>query len=201
MRAQPVGAMVRLFKHYIPHAVLLLGLVDFGLLLLAGDLAWQLRAWQVDMDPGELLYRLPLLLAFAVVTQVALIAVGVFGADALRSMRFAGARLLVGVSLAILSFALIAYVLHGHTFWRSTLFFAMMLAIALLMANRLLVGGILGASAFRRRVLVLGAGKRARRIRTLAERPESGFCVAGYIAMNAGQGTIEQAVPRGAIAD
>jgi sugar transferase (PEP-CTERM system associated) len=144
---------------------------------------------------------LPLLLAFAVVTQVALIAVGVFGADALRSMRFAGARLLVGVSLAILSFALIAYVLHGHTFWRSTLFFAMMLAIALLMANRLLVGGILGASAFRRRVLVLGAGKRARRIRTLAERPESGFCVAGYIAMNAGQGTIEQAVPRGAIAD
>jgi sugar transferase (PEP-CTERM system associated) len=193
--------MVRLFKHYIPHAVLLLGLVDFILLLLAGDLAWQLRAWQVDMEPGELLYRLPLLLAFAVVTQVALIAVGVFGADALRSMRFAGARLLVGVSLAILSFALIAYVLHGHTFWRSTLFFAMMLAIALLMANRLLVGGLLGASAFRRRVLVLGAGKRARRIRKLAERPESGFSVAGYIAMNAGQGTIEQAVPRGAIAD
>jgi len=27
--------MVRLFKHYIPHAVLLLGLIDFALLLLA----------------------------------------------------------------------------------------------------------------------------------------------------------------------
>jgi len=193
--------MVRLFKHYIPHAVLLLGLIDFFLLLLAGDLAWQLRAWQVNMEPGRLLYRMPLLLAFAVVTQIALIAVGVFGADALRSMRFAGARLLVGVSLAILTFALIAFALHGHTFWRSTLFFAMVLAIVLLMANRLLVGGILGASAFRRRVLVLGAGDRARRIRKLAEQPESGFSVVGYIAMNAGRSPIEQAIPRTAVAD
>ena len=201
MRAQPVGAMIRLFKHYIPHAVLLLGLIDFALLVLAGDLAWVLRAWQVGMEPGRLLYRLPLLLAFAAVTQSALIAVGVFGTDALRSMRFAGARLLVGVSLAILSFALIAFVLHGHTFWRSTLFFAMVLAIVLLMANRIVVGGILGASAFRRRVLVLGAGTRARRIKELAERPESGFAVVGYIAMNAGQPALDQAVPRGAIAD
>ena len=201
MRAQPVGAMIRLFKHYIPHAVLLLGLIDFALLVLAGDLAWVLRAWQVGMEPGRLLYRLPLLLAFAAVTQSALIAVGVFGTDALRSMRFAGARLLVGVSLAILSFALIAFVLHGHTFWRSTLFFAMVLAILLLMANRIVVGGIVGASAFRRRVLVLGAGTRARRIKELAERPESGFAVVGYIAMNAGQPALDQAVPRGAIAD
>ena len=193
--------MVRLFKHYIPHAVLLLGLIDFALLVLAGDLAWVLRAWQVGMEPGRLLYRLPLLLAFAAVTQSALIAVGVFGTDALRSMRFAGARLLVGVSLAILSFALIAFVLHGHTFWRSTLFFAMVLAILLLMANRIVVGGIVGASAFRRRVLVLGAGTRARRIKELAERPESGFAVVGYIAMNAGQPALDQAVPRGAIAD
>ena len=193
--------MIRLFKHYIPHAVLLLGLVDFALLLAAGDLAWVLRAWQVGMEPGRLLYRLPLLLAFAAVTQSALIAVGVFGTDALRSMRFAGARLLVGVSLAILSFALIAFVLHGHTFWRSTLFFAMVLAILLLMANRIVVGGIVGASAFRRRVLVLGAGTRARRIKELAERPESGFAVVGYIAMNAGQPALDQAVPRGAIAD
>jgi sugar transferase (PEP-CTERM system associated) len=201
MRAQPVGAMVRLFKHYIPHAVLLLGVIDFALLVLAGDLAWQLRAWQVGMGAGQLLYRLPLLLAFAVVTQAALIAVGVFGADALRSMRFAGARLLVGVSLAILAFSLIAFVLHGHTFWRSTLFFAMVLAILLLIVNRAVVGGILGASAFRRRVLVLGAGARARRIRKLAERPESGFAVAGYIAMNPGQNMLEQATPRAGIPD
>ena len=132
--------MIRLFKHYIPHAVLLLGLFDFALLLLAGDLAWVLRADQIGMASGSLAARLPMLLAFAVVTQSAMIAVGVFGAEALRSMRFAGARLLVGVSLAVLLFAFIAFVLQGHTFWRSTLLYSMILAIALLMANRLVVG-------------------------------------------------------------
>ena len=193
--------MVRLFKHYIPHAVLLLGLADFALLLLAGDLAWNLRAWQVGMARGTFLARLPLLLAFAVVTQGALIAVGVFGAEALRSMRFAGARLLVGVSLAVLAFALIAFVLRGHTFWRSTLFFAMIFSIALLMLNRLILGGLLGSAAFRHRVLVLGAGVRARRIHELAERPESGFTVIGYVAMDGSKIVLGQAIPRDAIPD
>eukprot|EP00611_Tribonema_gayanum_P032335 TRINITY_DN9610_c0_g1_i1.p4 TRINITY_DN9610_c0_g1~~TRINITY_DN9610_c0_g1_i1.p4 ORF type:complete len:108 (+),score=15.47 TRINITY_DN9610_c0_g1_i1:589-912(+) len=46
--------MIRLFKHYIPHAVLLLGLLDLGLLVLASELAWQWRAHQIDMDIGTL---------------------------------------------------------------------------------------------------------------------------------------------------
>jgi sugar transferase (PEP-CTERM system associated) len=69
------------------------------------------------------------------------------------------------------------------------------------MANRLVVGGVLGAAAFRRRVLVLGAGRRAQRIKDLSERPESGFAVVGYIAMTAAQNGLDQAVPRAAIAD
>ena len=193
--------MVRLFKHYVPHAVLLLGVVDFALLLAASDWAWKLRALQIGMEPGFLLDRLPTLLAFAVITQVALIAVGVFGADALRSMRFAGARLLVGVSLAVLSLAFLDFLLPGHTYWRSTLFYAMILAIALLMANRLLIGGTFGTAAFRRRVLVLGAGPRAARLRALARRPESGFALVGYIAMAPGRPAVDEAVPRGAIDD
>ena len=43
--------MIRLFKHYIPHAVLLLGLLDLGLLILASEAAWQLRASQIGMEP------------------------------------------------------------------------------------------------------------------------------------------------------
>ena len=75
------------------------------------------------------------------------------------------------------------------------------LSIALLIANRLLVGGILGASAFRRRVLVLGSGLRAQRLRALGERPESGFAIVGYIAMNEGDKHVEEAIPRSAIHD
>jgi sugar transferase (PEP-CTERM system associated) len=193
--------MVRLFKHYVPHAVLLLGLIDCALLLLAGNLAWTLRAAQIDMDPGALSDRITVLAGFAGVVLAAMIAVSVYGSDALRSLRFAGARLLVAVSLAIIALALLDFLLPGSTFWRSTLFYAMGLSIALLMANRLVIGGILGASAFRRRVLVLGAGPRATRLRQLGERPESGFAIVGYVDMNEGQALVEQAIQRGAIAD
>ena len=46
--------MIRLFKHYIPHAVLLLGMLDFALLVMASETAWLLRANQIGMDPGPI---------------------------------------------------------------------------------------------------------------------------------------------------
>jgi sugar transferase (PEP-CTERM system associated) len=193
--------MVRLFKHYVPHAVLLLGLIDAVLLLVAGDLAWSLRASQIGMDPGTPYGRAGPLGGFTAVVLAAMIAVGVYGSEALRSLRFAGARLLVAVSLAIIALAFLDFVLPGSTFWRSTLLYAMGLAIVLLVANRMVVGGILGASAFRRRVIVLGAGTRALRLRQLAERPGSGFVIVGYVGMNESKVSIEEAIPRAAIDD
>ncbi|HLV07254.1 MAG TPA: TIGR03013 family XrtA/PEP-CTERM system glycosyltransferase [Croceibacterium sp.] len=193
--------MVRLFKHYVPHALLLLGLIDCALLVFAGDLAWRLRAAQIGMDPGALLERGAMLSGFAVTVLAAMIAVGVYGSDALRSLRFAGARLLVAVSLAIIALAFFDFLIPGQTFWRSTLLYAMGLSIALLMANRVLVGGLLGTSAFRRRVLVLGAGPRAARLRQLAQRPESGFAIVGFVDMGEERAQIDQAVPRGQIDD
>ncbi|MFC3097666.1 TIGR03013 family XrtA/PEP-CTERM system glycosyltransferase [Alteraurantiacibacter palmitatis] len=193
--------MVRLFKHYVPHAVLLLGLIDLVLLLVANNLAWTMRASQIGMDQGLLLDRMPTIGGIAIVTLTAMIAVGVFGPEALRSMRFAGARLLVAVSLAVLGLAFLDFLLPGHTYWRSILLYAMGFSIVFLMLNRLVVGGILGNSAFRRRVLVLGAGARAKRIVDLAERPESGFAVVGTVAMGTANPAVEQAIPRAAIED
>jgi len=197
----PVGAMIRLFKHYIPHAVILLGLIDCMLLVFANEAAWDIRAAQIGMAAGPITGRLGSLVAFAGVVLAAMIAVGVYGADALRSMRYAAARLLVAVSLGIIALVVLDFVLPGETFWRSTLALSMSLAIVFLILNRLLVGGLLGVDAFRRRVLVLGDGHRADRLRALAERQESGFAIVGYVGMNEGLSVIRQAVPRDAIPD
>ena len=191
--------MIRLFKHYIPHAVILLGLIDIVLLVLAGELAWRLRAEQIDMDPGALFDRVWTHLGLAAMMLMAMIAVGVYGSDSLRSMRFATARLLVAVSLGIIALSFVDFVIAGQNFWRSTLVYAMALAIALLVANRVIVGGILGTQAFRRRVLVLGAGARAQRLRELGDRPESGFVIVGYVAMSDQQAQVEEAISRSAI--
>ncbi|MBW8785436.1 MAG: TIGR03013 family PEP-CTERM/XrtA system glycosyltransferase [Novosphingobium sp.] len=191
--------MIRLFKHYIPHAVLLLGLIDVLLLVVSGEAAWRLRAEQIGSTPGEMLGRAWPLSAFAAMMLTAMIGVGVYGTDALRSMRFATARLLVAVSLTIIALSFVDFLLAGHAFWRSTLAYGMVMAIVLLVANRLVVGGLLGAQAFRRRVLVLGAGTRAARLRKLGERPESGFAIVGYVAMDDLGPLVEEAINRSAI--
>jgi sugar transferase (PEP-CTERM system associated) len=191
--------MIRLFKHYIPHSVLLLGLIDLVLLMVAGDFAWRLRADQLGMTVGGMSERLNPLVAFTGVMLTGMIAVGVYGADALRSVRFASARLLVAISLGIIALAALNSVLGGHLFWRSTLFYAMLASIAALVMNRLIVGGILGAAAFRRRVLVLGAGPRSLRLRTLGERPEAGFVIVGFVGMNESNPVVEEAIQRTAI--
>ena len=193
--------MIRLFKHYVPHAVVLLGLVDLVLLVIAGEYAWQVRAGQIGIDRGHIGDRWVQLGTFAFVVHAAMVAVGVYGPEAVRSLRFAGARLLVAVSLAIIVLSVADFLLPGLAFWRSTLLYAMVAAIALLVLNRLLVGMLLGASAFRRRVMVLGAGPRAERLRALAARRESGFVIVGFISMSEQHRTLTQAIARDAIPD
>ncbi|MPS69522.1 TIGR03013 family XrtA/PEP-CTERM system glycosyltransferase [Novosphingobium aerophilum] len=191
--------MIRLFKHYIPHAVALLWLVDMILLAGANELSWRLRAGQIGIELGTLGERIALHTAFAAVISLSMIAVGVYGADALRSMRFAAARLLVAVSLGVIALAFFDFLFAGQHFWRSTLAYSMAFAIVLLIANRILLSGFLGTSAFRRRVLVLGAGHRAQRLRDLAERQESGFVIVGYVGMSEAAPAVEEAISRAAI--
>lgn len=193
--------MIRLFKHYIPHAVILLWLIDLLLLVGASELAWRMRASQIDMDPGSALDRVWLHFGFAGVLATMMIAVGVYGADSLRSMRFACARLLVAVSLGIIAISFVDFLIGSHNFWRSTLAYGMALAIIVLLLNRLIMGGILGNSAFRRRVLVLGAGPRAARLRDLGRRPESSFAIVGYVSMSGNPPTVEEAISRTAISN
>ncbi|MEE4154142.1 MAG: TIGR03013 family XrtA/PEP-CTERM system glycosyltransferase [Erythrobacter sp.] len=193
--------MIRLFKHYIPHAVLLLGLLDLALLVLASELAWQLRASQIGIAPGPIEARWLPLVGSALVVWLAMISVGVYGPLALRSLRFAGARLLVAISLGIIALAFIDFLLGAATFWRSTLLYAMGFSILVLVADRLLLNSFLGSSAFRRRVMVLGAGDRAQRLRELGERPESGFVIVSYIAMSEPDRAVEEAIAREAIHD
>jgi sugar transferase (PEP-CTERM system associated) len=193
--------MIRLFKHYIPHAVILLGLLDFALLMLAGELAWQLRASQIGIDPGKFADRVPALSGSAGIVWLAMVAVGVYGPISLRSLRFAAARILVAISLGILALVLVDFVVGAQAFWRSTLFYGMFFAIGMMVTDRLLLNSFIGSSAFRRRVMVLGAGDRANRLKKLGGKPESGFAIVSYIAMNESERVVEEAIPRDAIHD
>ncbi len=193
--------MIRLFKHYIPYNVVLLSVVDLVLLFLSGEAAWRLRAVQINVDVGPLSERLAALGGFAAVIWLAMIAVGTYSPEALRSLRFATARLLVAVSLGVLAISLMNFLVPGSALWRSVLLYAMAIAIILLVANRMFAGRLLGAHAFRRTILILGSGKRAERLLRLSQRDDSGFAIGAFVAMGDSANTIETAVPRESIAD
>ncbi|WEJ97870.1 MAG: TIGR03013 family PEP-CTERM/XrtA system glycosyltransferase [Candidatus Sphingomonas phytovorans] len=191
--------MIRLFKHYIPNAVLLLGLFDLVLLVVAGELGYSLRIHQIGslVDPIE--NRIPQLFTFAASVELAMIAVGVYGASALQSLRFAAARLLVAVSLGVIFLSVLFFLLPTITFWRSNLLYSMGIAIGMLIALRILLGKTLGGQVFKRRIVVLGAGARAVRLKALAATPGAGFVVVGYVSMSEAARIIPEAIARDAI--
>jgi sugar transferase (PEP-CTERM system associated) len=191
--------MVRLFKHYVPQAVLLLGLVDLTLLLAAAEIGWAVRADQIGIRAEPMATRWPQLLSFALVLQIALVAVGGYGAASFLSLRFAAARLAVAIALGILFLSLIYFLIPALALWRSNLLYAMIAASVLLTGGRALLGRTLGGERFKRRVLVLGAGARAARIAALAAEPGINFVAAGFVAMGEATPAVAGAVPRHAI--
>ena len=192
-------ALIRLFKHYVPHAVLLLGAIDFVLLICAAEASWVLRAWQIAMAVDPITTRLGPLLSLAVAVETAMGAVGVYGTDALQSVRFATVRILVAVALGMVAVSVISFLFPGLTLWRSNALYASLIAPTLLVLARLMLGSLLGSGAFKRRVMVLGAGARAARIKALADKPGAGFVVCGFVGMSDGPDAVPGAIPRGAI--
>jgi sugar transferase (PEP-CTERM system associated) len=188
-----------LFKHYVPYAVLLLGLVDLVLLMCAAEASWVLRAWQIGMGVTPVSTRLGPLISFAVAVELAMIAVGVYGVDALQSVRFAAVRLMVAVALGMIIVSIFSFLFPGFTLWRSNGLYATLIAPTLLTIARVLLGSLLGSSAFKRRVLVLGASARAGRIKALADKPGAGFVVCGFVGMNDGEEAVRGAINRNAI--
>jgi len=191
--------MIRLFKHYVPHAVLLLGLVDAVLLVASAEIGWRIRADQIGMVVGPIAPRIPQLVSFAAALQLALVAVGAYGVASFLSLRFAAARLAVAIALGVMFLSLIYFLVPALSLWRSNLLYAMAVASVLLVAVRALLGRTLGGERFKRRVLVLGAGSRAARIQDLAEQPGVNFVTAGFVSMGEAKPAVPGAVPRDAI--
>lgn len=191
--------MIRVFKHYVPHAVLLLGVLDFILLVCSAEAAWVIRAHEIDMEVEYVLTRAPALLSFAAALQIAMVAVGVYGNESLQSLRYSFARLLVGISLGVIFLSVFYFMMPSLTLWRSNALYAMLIATILLILLRLILGSMFGGEVFKRRLIVLGAGKRANRIRQLEKRRGAGFLVVGYIGMSDGEHVVAEAINRSAI--
>ncbi len=188
--------MIRLFKHYIPYAVLLLGWLDLVLILSAAETAWVIRAHQIGMHVDSAFNRIIPISTFAITLMASMVAVGVYSIEALQSVKYAAARMVVAISLSIIFLSLVHFALPGSTLWRSNSLYAILLAYFAMYVVRIIFSQLLDGEGFKRRVLVLGAGPRAKRIRDLANKQGAAFSVVGHVSMKDCDSVIPSAINR-----
>ncbi len=165
---------LRLFRHYVHLPTALLALVELLVLVSAPIIVDGLR---------ERVPRLPMILVFSVSCFVALLAMGLYSVR--QRARLKGVVLRAGLA-HLLAMAMVVIVTFFFEPWRPSprqLLEWAALSLFLIAIVRLIGDRMVDEDAFKRVVLVYGAGQRALSLSQLRRRSDQrGFRVAGYIA-------------------
>lgn len=182
-------AHVRLFRHYIHLPFVILGLIDFLILVLAFGLAVFFRYFgEVSFFLANLAYVLPSALVFGAINSLVMVALGVHQAsieDGLSGMML---RTILGLIVS-LPLAGAVYLVSKDWLWYiagdGILSSASVFGFFLLGIVRTLFFALVDADAFRRNVLVLGAGTRARQLHEDLTTPfnRKGFNLVGFVPL------------------
>lgn len=173
----------KLFKYYIPTEFVALGVIEFVLLIFSLYLAFRLRFWNADwqFDFNDFL---PKAIVFAVVLQLCLLAFGVYQRQAGRFFNLLMLRIASGLLLGLIPLGVSYYFMPSFFLGRGALLIAVLIGFVQIAVVRLLFRKIVNEQSMWTRVLVLGAGKRARSIRNARSTGEiRGLNIVAYVSM------------------
>ena len=188
--------MIRLFKHYVPTPLLVLGILDYLLLFVSADAAWRVRSAQIGLDFQPLADRIPDLGTFTVTMGISMLAVGLYQADSQRSWRMTFTRLAVAFFIGFNLMSVVFFLFPSVALWRSIALYAIVFSIGSLLFARAVFGQIVSWDRFRRKVIVLGAGGRGAKLHDLALLPGSTFSVARFIRMSSAEPVVADPLSR-----
>jgi len=182
-------AHVRLFRHYIHLPFVVLGLIDFLVLVLAFSSAVFFRYFgDASLFLENFRFVLPSALAFSAVNIVVMVALGVHQARLEEGLSGMMLRTIMGLIVS-LPLCGAAYLMSSDWLWYlagdGVLTTASVFGFFLLGIFRTLFFSLVSADAFKRHVLVLGAGIRAKQILEDLHTPfnRKGFTLAGFVAL------------------
>jgi sugar transferase (PEP-CTERM system associated) len=168
---------------YVKLPIVLLALIEGSFLFFSTYLAAAIRFGGEIPDSVTTYGSLwPTALIFALCGLVALFAVGLYSTR--QRAGFAGllVRIVAAILAAAAMSALIFYLLPAFSVWRGQLALMTGIGIAVIAILRLLFERVVDQEIFKRRVLVYGAGQRARSLLQLRRRSDTrGFRILGFI--------------------
>lgn len=176
--------MIRMFGHYIPRTIFALGLAEVAIVSASIFGATSIRYALADLDPPSLGDQLPEKLTFVLVFYLVGLSVGLYHRDTCRDLRMTIVRLAVTIFIAFVAMSVIFFLYPDVTIWRSIFAIAFPLVFVGILLTRTAFLRFSGHDVFKRRVLVLGAGPRAAKIKAIADAPGNrDFLVAAYVKM------------------
>jgi len=119
---------------------------------------------------------------FAGAVVVAMTTMGLYQVRQRLTVEGVLARLLIGLALAAVALALIYYIVPAFAIWRGWLLLSLVITLLLLGAARVGFARVVDQDAFRRRVVVYGAGSRAAKLLQLRRRSDQrGFQIIAFL--------------------
>ena len=177
--------MIRLFKHYIPRSVLVLWGVDILLLYAADSSGFSIRYAMLGKAFPSLAERWPESLTFILTIYVAMFALGLYRREACRDVKVSFVRLLLVFVLSFPLLSIVFFVYPAVSTWRSIFLISFALAFVGLFAARIAFSRLVDVNVLKQKVLVLGGGPRARRVRQLEQDGLTHeFRVVGFVRMS-----------------
>lgn len=173
--------MIRLFRHYVPVSFLLLVFMELGLFYLAIYIGVEIRFFNAEVD-AELLPLWPKALLFASVIFISMIVMGLYKTLYREGMMGMVLRLPMSMVIALSIMSVVFYIFPYLFVGRGAFAWSFVVAVVGAGLIRYLFVKTIGHASLKRRVLVLGAGKRAEQFKTLRRKSDQlGFKILGYV--------------------
>jgi len=189
-------AAIRIFRHYVPVAFILLGLIEIAVFIASFQAAVHIRFSSDYAAINDFVGSLwPKSITFALVMTACMIGLGLYERvswtwEGRTAMLL---RVLASFLLAVFPLSFIFYVAPDLSVWRGPALLSFTLSLVGIISVRLIFFRIVNHAVFKRRVLVLGSGKNAMEISGLEDSPVlQGISIVGYVHMNRDNDVIEE---------
>jgi len=187
--------MARIFRHYVSPVKVTLALTDFVIVLGSVFLAEWLRYAGLDLTLDSGAQALLAKILVPAVFVPVLLGVGGYQSDAIRDIWVFIVRLILTVFVASMILAAFLFILPMLPLWRSILVLAMVIAALAIFALHGIFLTFAGKNFLRRRVVLLGAGEEAAKLKKYAEKAtEAGLNIIGTVCLPEQTAEIEDAV-------
>lgn len=173
--------MLRLFRHYFPAAFLFLILIELALFWGSIYLGAELRFFGVEID-SELLPLWPKAMLFSSVMFLSLTAMGLYKNLYREGLEGTILRLGLSMLLALAGMTVVFYLFPYLFLGRGAFAWAFIIAVVGIFLVRFFFVKYIDSETLKRRVLVLGAGKRAEQFKKLRRKGDQiGFKILGFV--------------------